>query len=70
MSLIRGLKGKYPCPICLVPQEYMWDLSAEFSLRTQSRTEKYFIKSMALQTTTAIEEALKLQSLRPVKVCY
>ncbi|KAG6896264.1 hypothetical protein C0992_009421 [Termitomyces sp. T32_za158] len=67
MSLIRGLRGKYPCPICLVPQEQMWDLSVEFPLRTQSSTEKFFIESISLPTAAAVEKAFKEQGLRPVK---
>jgi hypothetical protein len=69
MALIRGLKGLYPCPMCLVPQEQQSDLSQIFPLRTQQGSEALFHQAQALNRVEDKERLLKSQSLRMVKVC-
>jgi hypothetical protein len=69
MALIRGLKGLYPCPMCLVPQEQQADLSQVFPLRTQQGSEALFCQAQELNRMEDKENLLKTQSLRIVKVC-
>ncbi|KIK31487.1 hypothetical protein CY34DRAFT_58649, partial [Suillus luteus UH-Slu-Lm8-n1] len=38
MALIRGLKGKFPCPVCLVPQDEQYILTTH-KLRTRHQSE-------------------------------
>ncbi|KAH9170356.1 hypothetical protein EDB89DRAFT_1853558, partial [Lactarius sanguifluus] len=40
MSLIRGLGGKRPCPICVVPNDKLADISMTWPLRTAAHTQE------------------------------
>lgn len=68
MTLIRGVQGKYPCPICLVPKEDQGNLLIEHELRSGEESERLVRQSMKMARSEA-EELLKKQSLRPVMVC-
>lgn len=67
MTLIRGVRGKCPCPICVVPLEELHDLLKTFPIRTTQRAiegcEAYSKKN------SHGEEILKALGLRPVQVC-
>lgn len=39
MSLIQGLGGHLPCPICLVPKEQLSDVSETWPLRGAEQTQ-------------------------------
>lgn len=66
MALIRGLGSNCPCPVCLVPSTKLRDYAMTCPDRTvedaKDRLELY------LRDRSAGEEALKEQSLRPIKV--
>jgi hypothetical protein len=68
MALIWGLKGLFPCPICLVPNDLQFDLSKEFPLRTQTDSKNMFLEAMTLRHEDQREALLKTASLRPVEV--
>lgn len=68
MSLIRGLKGLFPCPICLVPQDSQADASKTYQLRTQQQSEDIFHLAEAERRVEDREKILKQYSLRYVKV--
>lgn len=70
MALIRGVKGLFPCPICLVPQDQLSDLSETFPLRTQQESEALFHNAQEMRTQEEKEKLMKSQSLRMVEVCY
>ena len=68
MALIRGEKGLYPCPICLVPRNQQSDLSRSHTLRIAAHTQETYEAGLKL-TATEREELLKSESLRNVAVC-
>jgi hypothetical protein len=68
MTLIRGVQGLYPCPVCLVPWDQLSDLSVRHVLRTAEQTQGILREADAAQTRGAAEELLKDYGLRDVKV--
>lgn len=68
MALIRGEKGLYPCPICLVPRSQQSDLSTFHTLRTADHTKSIYEAGLTL-TAADREELLKSEGLRNVVVC-
>ncbi|ETW76940.1 hypothetical protein HETIRDRAFT_328617 [Heterobasidion irregulare TC 32-1] len=67
MALIRGARGKCPCPICLVPDNMLSDLSQDFPLRTSENSQDIFKEAMMMATVLEKEELLKQYSLRGVE---
>jgi hypothetical protein len=69
MALIRGVKSKFPCPICLVPQD---DLSVHSSvphaLCTSSHSQDILNTARARRLQEERESDLKGYSLRDVEV--
>ncbi|KAI0055128.1 hypothetical protein BV25DRAFT_1816053 [Artomyces pyxidatus] len=59
MALIRGLKGKCPCPICLVPSSQLAELSERHPFRTVAATKAL--------VEDGSEEELKKHGLRKVE---
>ncbi|KAF8066566.1 hypothetical protein FPV67DRAFT_1196119 [Lyophyllum atratum] len=70
MSLIRGLKGHFPCPICLVPNALQSDLSQTFMLRTQPESESIVRTAQSQATLDAGEKMLSKYSLRSVNNAF
>lgn len=68
MALLRGLKGNFPCPICLVPRESQWDLSQSFPLRTANESRAQFLKAMNERNLEKRDKILKEHSIRPIEV--
>jgi hypothetical protein len=68
MALIRGEKGLYPCPICLVPSDQQSNLSRFHTLRTAVHTQEIYEAGLKLKATER-EELLKSEGLRNVAVC-
>ena len=68
MSLIRGLKGKFPCPVCLVPQELQSVFSDEHPLRTSIQSLNILNTARSTSTEKEKEQQLKVYSLRDVEV--
>ena len=66
MALIRGFRGKCPCPICLIEGDKLSDLHHVAQERTTAAT---YVKVTRTYTTEAAKEnALKAEGLRPVIV--
>ncbi|KAJ6559581.1 hypothetical protein B0H19DRAFT_1069323 [Mycena capillaripes] len=70
MSLIRGLQGYYPCPMCFVPHDAQSDLSSEHPLRTDKGSEQIITEARALRTPGEREEMLKGRVLRNVNNAF
>lgn len=68
MSLIRGLKGKFPCPVCLVPQDMQSIYTEELTLRTSAESQQVLKTARLAKTKKARENHLKAFSLRDVEV--
>ncbi|KAJ6569359.1 hypothetical protein B0H19DRAFT_939007 [Mycena capillaripes] len=66
MSLIRGLGGLYPCPMCFVPKDKQSDLSLEFPLRTGKDSERIVIEAREQRLLGEREAMLKAKGLRDV----
>lgn len=67
MTLIRGLKGLYPCPVCLIHIDEQDDLTIVAPLRTQKDTMD-LIKKVESETQADAEDTLKDFGLRNIKV--
>ncbi|KAJ6524306.1 hypothetical protein B0H19DRAFT_1085294 [Mycena capillaripes] len=70
MSLICGLQGYYPCPMCFVPHDAQSDLSSEHPLRTAKGSEQIITESGALRTAGEREEMLKRRGLQNVNNAF
>ncbi|KAG2141316.1 hypothetical protein DEU56DRAFT_755019 [Suillus clintonianus] len=78
MALIFGLKGKFPCPICLVPQDMQAVFSVEHVLRTSAQSQQTLEiaraastkKARAASTKKSREAHLKAFSLRDVECVF
>ncbi|KAG1738319.1 uncharacterized protein EDB91DRAFT_1237726 [Suillus paluster] len=68
MSLIRGVMGKFPCPICLVPQDELHSLLDTWPLRTCRDSVRLLRKARRKTTKAKREKKLKSQSLRDVEL--
>jgi len=67
MALIRGGKCLFPCPICVVPQAQLANISCLWPKRSQEETEPLVENAVNNHSKDAAED-LKNQSLRPVRV--
>lgn len=65
MSLIRGLTGKYPCPVCLVPSEEL-SKSGLWPLRVAEES-KNIVHQSTLENAEGRDNLLMSQSLRGVE---
>ncbi|KAG2092954.1 uncharacterized protein F5147DRAFT_747983 [Suillus discolor] len=66
MALIRGVKGKFPCLVCLVPQDEQ-SVNRVFALRTSCNSQQVLCNVRGKHTEKEKEEALKAYSLRNVE---
>ena len=66
MCLLRGTKGKCPCPVCLAPREELSDLSKTFEARTVAQAKHAL--AIYQQKKSEGEVLLKALGLRPVPV--
>ena len=66
MALIRGVKSKFPCPVCLVPDIQLSDGSTH-PPRTSEDMQRVYVEADALPSGER-EEHLKSHGLRYVKV--
>ncbi|KAG1761725.1 hypothetical protein EDD22DRAFT_619601 [Suillus occidentalis] len=66
MALIRGLMGKFPCPVCLVPRDELSNTLKVFPLRTCTETKALLARARECTTLAAREQILSSQSLRDV----
>ncbi|KAG2116966.1 hypothetical protein DEU56DRAFT_874124 [Suillus clintonianus] len=65
MALIRGLKGKFPCPVCLVPQDEQSVLHTH-ELRTCHQSKDVLRLARSMPSEKDKEDHLKAFSLRDV----
>lgn len=70
MTAIRGQKGLYPCPVCLVPQDKQSDHTETYALRSTQSMKQVLEEALSQTTREAEEGVLKEVSLRPIKVLY
>ncbi|KAI9432013.1 hypothetical protein H4582DRAFT_2194400 [Lactarius indigo] len=66
MSLIRGVRGKLPCPICDVPDNKLADISKMWPLRTAARTWGLLEEARCLDNAAECESFLSMYGLRNV----
>ncbi|KAG1872007.1 hypothetical protein C8R48DRAFT_770378 [Suillus tomentosus] len=59
MSLIHGLKGKFSCPVCLVPQDMQSIYTEELTLRTSAESQQVLKTARLAKTKKARENHLK-----------
>ena len=65
MALIRGHRGKCPCPICLVPNTALSDLHTRWPERDPDK-----IQAILRLNSPEKEEILQAQGLRPITVRF
>ena len=68
MCLLRGTKGKCPCPVCLAPLEELSELSKTFNIRTVAQAKHAL--AVYQQRKSEGEAILKALGLRPVPVSF
>ncbi|KAG1906807.1 uncharacterized protein F5891DRAFT_1238949 [Suillus fuscotomentosus] len=66
MALIRGLMGKFPCPICLVPHDELSKTSNIYPLCTSAGAKALRVQAQESTTLEAREQILSSKSLRDV----
>ena len=69
MTLIQGINGLSPCPVCLILSVDQADLSETATLCTQENTMEVFNKVQSM-TKAEAEKELKPIGLRNVYVCF
>ncbi|KAG1905761.1 uncharacterized protein F5891DRAFT_1125792 [Suillus fuscotomentosus] len=67
MSLICGLKGKFPCPVCLVPQDMQSIYTEELTLRISAESQQVLKTARLAKMKKARENHLKAFSLHNVE---
>lgn len=70
MVLIRGVNGKAPCPICLVPKLEQNNLETEYELRTSERTREILQIARGLRTQELRDDYLGEFGLRNIDVSF
>ncbi|TFK20498.1 hypothetical protein FA15DRAFT_599615 [Coprinopsis marcescibilis] len=69
MAMIRGIKGLFPCPVCLVPREEQSDLSKSWRLRTTPWMQQVFMDTVGM-TKEGRNNVLKGYGLRAVENAF
>ena len=67
MALIRGFGGKCPCPVCLIKEEDLSDLTVQAPLRAGLDVQNLH-KGVNSLPRAQQEEAFKNQGLRQIEV--
>ncbi|KII83174.1 hypothetical protein PLICRDRAFT_58549 [Plicaturopsis crispa FD-325 SS-3] len=70
MALNRGLKGKSPCPVCLVPTEKLTDLLHDYPLRTSESTQKILEEANRLRIEDDRDKLLSQYGLRNIENAF
>lgn len=68
MSLTRGVRSLWPCPVCLVPHNKLSDTSCRYPLRTSRDSQAVLAAAQAKETAEEREEVLKGYGLRDIPV--
>jgi hypothetical protein len=69
MSLIRGFRGKFPCPICLVPGDELADISKTWPQWTAAHTQELLNNARGLNKTDR-ENLLSKNGIRNINVSF
>lgn len=64
-ALTRGLRGKCPCPICLVPKGSLSDLSVKYPERDEQRAQELVEK---IEGKGVKDLKMRILGLRAVEV--
>ncbi|KAH7906115.1 hypothetical protein BJ138DRAFT_1223855 [Hygrophoropsis aurantiaca] len=70
MALIRGLRSKFPCPVCLIPRDELSSMLVTYPLRSSAETQATIASARAQRTMEAKEDKLKSQALRDVDSAF
>lgn len=68
MSLMQGIMSLWPCPVCLVPQDDLWDTLKTYCQQTSEEPQALVNTACTKETFEEREELLKEQALHCVKV--
>ncbi|KAG1898719.1 uncharacterized protein F5891DRAFT_1129341 [Suillus fuscotomentosus] len=66
MSLTRGVMSLWPCPICLIPRDELWDTSKQYTRRIADTLRDIVLAAQEMDTHEEQEELLKQHGLRNV----
>lgn len=66
MALLKGINGKCPCPVCLIPGENLLDLHNAYPLRQVSHGQSVMMDTTLRQTQKSAQ--LKPLGLRAIQV--
>ncbi|KAG1874972.1 hypothetical protein F4604DRAFT_2009023 [Suillus subluteus] len=66
MTLIRGTKCKFPCPVCLVPREELGNVLTSYPLRTTMSTQATLQEARSFARQEDKEKLLMSRGLRDV----
>jgi hypothetical protein len=68
-TTILGVRSTYPCPICLIPSDKLWDLSEViYPRRTRDGALRLIARANAAPSKKAKKGILSGQSIRSVAV--
>lgn len=67
MALTRGVKAKFPCPVCLVPGEELHNGTVHES-RTSEKMQEVYKVAKGMRTAEERKEHLKGYGLRGIEV--
>jgi hypothetical protein len=70
MSLTRGVMSLWPCPICLIPRDELWDTSKQYTRRISDTSRDIVLAAQEMDTHEEQEELLKQHGLRNVTVSF
>lgn len=70
IALTRGASSLFPCPICLVPADKLFDLFADYPIRTALSAEALIKQARTLTTQEERNNLLKAQGLHDIQVKY
>ena len=67
MTLTRGTNSKFPCPVCLVPNEKLRD-GVVYAARTSESMRRVYHEAEGMRTAEERKAHLKQHGLRNIKV--
>ncbi|KAG2750897.1 hypothetical protein P692DRAFT_201839120 [Suillus brevipes Sb2] len=70
MSLTRGIKSLWPCPVCLVPHDDLLDALKTYPRRTSDQSQNILQVARGKQTAEERDDTLKQYGLRDVQNAF
>ncbi|KAG1838862.1 hypothetical protein DFJ58DRAFT_718667 [Suillus subalutaceus] len=70
MSLTRGIKSLWPCPVCLVPHDNLLDALKTYPRRTSDQLQNILQVARGKQTAEERDDTLKQYGLRDVQNAF